>query len=55
MRHYELQKLLHLVQCLVQRQTKGAAARPRAGEAQLVLQPATDHLQIGPAHHLFTP
>ena len=51
----EFQKLLHLVQCLVQRQMKGAAAWPRAGEAQLVLQPAIDHLQIGPAQYLLAP
>jgi hypothetical protein len=29
----EVQKLLHLLQCLVQSQAKGFAARPRAGEA----------------------
>ena len=49
------QKLLHLIQCLVQRQVKGAAAWTRAREAQLVLQPAIDHLQIGPAQHLIAP
>jgi hypothetical protein len=51
----EFQKLLHLLQCLVQRQLKGAASWPRAGEAQFVLQPAIDHLQIGPAQHLLAP
>jgi hypothetical protein len=51
----EFQKLLHLLQCLVQRQLKGTAARPRSGEAQLVLQPAIDHLQIGPAQYLLAP
>ena len=51
----EFQKLLHPVQCLVQRQMKGAAAWPRADKAQLVLQPAIDHLQIGPAQYLLAP
>ena len=44
-----------MLQCLVERQLKYAAAWPRAGEAQLVLQPAIDHLQIGPAQHLLAP
>jgi hypothetical protein len=51
----EFQKLLHLLQCLVQRQLKGTATWPRAGEAQLVLQPAIDHLQVGPAQYLLAP
>jgi hypothetical protein len=51
----EFQKLLHLMQCLVQRQFKAAAAWPRAGEAQLVLQLAVDHLEIRPAQHLLAP
>ena len=42
--HLEFQKLLHLLQCLVQRQMKGAAAWPWTGKAELVLQPAIDHL-----------
>jgi hypothetical protein len=42
----ELQQFLHPAQCLVQRQIEGAAAWPLADAAQLVLQPAIDHLQI---------
>jgi hypothetical protein len=34
----EFQKLLHLLQCLIQRLLKRDAAGPRTGEAQLVLQ-----------------
>lgn len=49
------QKMLHLLQCLVQRQLKGAAARPRANEAQFVLKAAMDHLQIGPTQYLLAP
>jgi hypothetical protein len=51
----KFQKRLHPVQGVVQRQSKGAAAWPRAGEAQRVLQPASDYLQIGPAEHLLAP
>ena len=51
----QLQKLLHLLQCLVQRPLKGSAAWPRASEAQLVLQLAIGYLQIGPAQHLLAP
>jgi hypothetical protein len=55
LRVLEFQKPLHLLQCLVQCPLKGAAAWPQTGEAQLVLQPSIDHLQIGPAQHLLAP
>ena len=55
LRVLEFQKLLHLLQCVVQRPLKGAAAWPQTGEAQLVLQPSIDHLQICPAQHLLAP
>jgi len=51
----EFQKLLDLLQCLVERQLKGAATWTRAGETQLVLQPAIDDLQIGPAQYVLAP
>ena len=51
----EFQKFLHLLQGVVQSYLKGSVARPQAGEAQFVFQPAIDYLQIGPAEHLLAP
>src|ERR1700733_965311 len=51
----ESQKLLHPLQRFIQRPLKCAAAWPLTGEAQLVLQPSIDHLQIGPTQHLLSP
>jgi len=51
----EFQKLLNPLQSLVQRHLKGPASRTRAREAEHMLQPAIDHLQIGPAEDLLAP
>ena len=50
-----IQKKLHLLQCFIKRYLKGSVAWPQANEAQLMLQPAIDYFQIGPAQHLLAP